>query len=93
MDTHLSVSAEQLLPRLYCYAEDRAITHLFRVASSLDSLVVGEPQILRQVKDSFQDALTHNATGVILNKLVKKAISVAKRVPHGNPDCGKTRFP
>ena len=80
VDTHLSVSAEQLLPRLYCHAEDRAITHLFRVASSLDSLVVGEPQILRQVKDSFQDALTHNATGVILNKFVKKAISVAKRV-------------
>ena len=80
VDTHLSVSAEQLLPRLYCHAEDRAITHLFRVASSLDSLVVGEPQILRQVKDAFQDALTHNATGVILNKVVKKAISVAKRV-------------
>ena len=71
---------EQLIPRLYCHAEDRAITHLFRVASSLDSLVVGEPQILRQVKDSFQEALTHNATGVILNKLIKKAISVAKRV-------------
>ena len=80
VDTHLSVSAEQLLPRLYCHAEDRAITHLFRVASSLDSLVVGEPQILRQVKDAFQDALTHHATGVILNKVVKKAISVAKRV-------------
>lgn len=80
VDTHFSVSAEQLLPRLYCHAEDRAITHLFRVASSLDSLVVGEPQILRQVKDAFQEALTHNATGVILNKVVKKAISVAKRV-------------
>ncbi len=80
VDTHLSVSADQLQPRLYCYAEDRAITHLFRVASSLDSLVVGEPQILRQVKDCYQNALTHNATGVILNKLVKKAISVAKRV-------------
>ena len=80
VDTHLSVSAEHLLPRLYCHAEDRAITHLFRVASSLDSLVVGEPQILRQVKDAFQDALTHNATGVLLNKVVKKAISVAKRV-------------
>ena len=80
VDTHLSVSAEQLMPRLYCHAEDRAITHLFRVASSLDSLVVGEPQILRQVKDAFQEALSHNATGVILNKVVKKAISVAKRV-------------
>ncbi len=80
VDTHLSLSAEQLLPRLYWHAEDRAITHLFRVASSLDSLVIGEPQILRQVKDCFQNALTHNASGVVLNKLVKKAISVAKRV-------------
>ncbi|MCY4614334.1 MAG: glutamyl-tRNA reductase [Nitrospira sp.] len=80
VDTHFSVSAEQLLPRLYCHAGDPAITHLFRVASSLDSLVVGEPQILRQVKDAFQEALTHNATGVVLNKVVKKAISVAKRV-------------
>lgn len=80
VDTHLSLSAEQLLPRLYSYAEDRAIMHLFRVASSLDSLVVGEPQILRQVKDCFQAALAHHASGVILNKLVKKAISVAKRV-------------
>ncbi len=80
VDTHLSLSAEQLLPHLYRHAGDRAITHLFRVASSLDSLVVGEPQILGQVKECFRDASTHNASGVILNKVFQKAISVAKRV-------------
>ncbi len=79
-DTHLSLSAEQLLPHLYRHEGERAITHLFRVASSLDSLVVGEPQILGQVKGSFRDALTHKASGVILNRVVQKAISVARRV-------------
>ncbi|RMH07688.1 MAG: glutamyl-tRNA reductase [Nitrospirae bacterium] len=80
VETHFSLSAEQLLPHLYWYAGERAISHLFRVASSLDSMVVGEPQILGQVKDAFRLALTHNTSGVILNKLAKKAISVAKRV-------------
>lgn len=80
VDSHLSLSAEQLLPHLYWHSGDRTIAHLFRVTASLDSMVVGEPQILGQVKDAFRSALTHNTSGVILNKLVKKAISVAKRV-------------
>src|SRR5574341_789041 len=79
-DTHLSLSSEQLTPHLYWYEADRAILHLFRVAASLDSMIVGEPQILGQVKDAFDVALGHRASGVILNKLVRKAISVAKRV-------------
>ncbi len=79
-DTHLSLSSEQLTPHLYWHMDDRAIGHLFRVAASLDSMIVGEPQILGQLKDAFEAALTHKASGVILNKLVKKAISVAKRV-------------
>jgi len=74
------VSSEQLTPHLYWQTGDRAITHLFRVTCSLDSMVVGESQILGQVKDAFEMALTHKATGLILNKVVKKAISVAKRV-------------
>ena len=79
-DAHLSVASEQLTPHLYWQTGDRAITHLFRVACSLDSMVVGESQILGQVKDAFETALTHKTTGLILNKVVKKAISVAKRV-------------
>lgn len=53
---------------------------MFRVAASLDSMIVGESQILGQMKDAFEVALSHKATGMILNKVIKKAISVAKRV-------------
>ncbi|WP_455370702.1 glutamyl-tRNA reductase [Petrachloros mirabilis] len=79
-DAHMSLSSEQLTPHLYWQTGDRAVTHLFRVASSLDSMIVGESQILGQLKDAFETALTHKSTGLILNKVVKKAISVAKRV-------------
>ena len=79
-DTHLSLSSEHLTPHLYWHAGDRAIGHLFRVASSLDSMIIGESQILGQIKDAFEVALTHKASGLLLNKVVKKAISVAKRV-------------
>lgn len=79
-DTHLSLSSEQLTPHLYWHTGDRAIGHLFRVAASLDSMIIGESQILGQLKDAFEVALTHKTTGVIMNKVVKKAISVAKRV-------------
>jgi glutamyl-tRNA reductase len=65
---------------LYLLDEHSAVRHVFRVASSLDSMVVGEPQILGQIKDTFDFALGKKATGVLLNKLMKKAISTAKRV-------------
>ena len=79
-DTHLALSSEQLTPHLYWHTGDRAIAHLFRVAASLDSMIIGESQILGQLKDAFEIALAHKTTGVIMNKVVKKAISVAKRV-------------
>ncbi len=65
---------------LYVHEGEDAIRHIFRVSSSLDSMVVGEPQILGQIKDSFDFALNKKSTGVLLNKLMKKAISTAKRV-------------
>lgn len=65
---------------LYIYDDMQAVRHIFRVASSLDSMVVGEPQILGQLKAAFELALSKKTTGVLLNKLLKKAISVAKRV-------------
>jgi glutamyl-tRNA reductase len=79
-DTHLSLTPDQLTPHLYWYEEDRAVHHVFRVAASLDSMIVGEPQILGQLKEAFETALSHKASGIILNKLLRKAISVAKRV-------------
>ncbi|MDA8084526.1 MAG: glutamyl-tRNA reductase [Nitrospiraceae bacterium] len=57
-----------------------AVRHVFRVASSLDSMVLGEPQILGQIKAAFDFSLSKKTTGVLLNKLMKKAISTAKRV-------------
>lgn len=79
-DAHLSLSSEQLTPHLYWHEGDRALGHLFRVASSLDSMIIGESQILGQIKEAFEVALTNKSTGIILNKVMKKAISVAKRV-------------
>ncbi len=65
---------------LYVHGGPDAVQHVFRVSSSLDSMVVGEPQILGQIKDAFEFALAKKTTGVLLNKLMKKAISTAKRV-------------
>lgn len=79
-DHHTGLSAEEWNACLYLYSADEAIRHLFRVASSLDSMVIGEPQVLGQLKEAFDTAMHQKATGVILNKVFRKAISVAKRV-------------
>lgn len=65
---------------LYGYRDEEAIRHLFRVASSLDSLVMGEAQILGQVKEAFRQALAGNSTGIALNRLMHRAFRTAKRV-------------
>ena len=74
------VSDEQLSPHLYMKMGQEAVTHLFRVASGLDSLVVGEPQVLGQVKEAFNVASQFGATGPLLNKLFHSAFAVGKRV-------------
>lgn len=71
---------EDLRPFLYIYRDTEAIKHLFSVASSLDSMVLGEPQILGQLKEAYRKAVAAHATGPILNRLLHKAFSVAKRV-------------
>jgi glutamyl-tRNA reductase len=65
---------------LYFHSGPAGVLHSFRVAASLDSMIVGEAQILGQLKESFEFSLERKATGVMLNKLMKKSISVAKRV-------------
>lgn len=71
---------DTLRPYTYTYRGEDAVHHLFKVASSLDSMVLGEPQILGQLKDAYRYALEkHHAKG-ILNRLLHKAFSVAKRV-------------
>lgn len=74
------VPREQLDPHLYVLSGEEAVKHIFRVSSSLDSMVVGEPQILGQVKDAYTCAAHVQATGNVLNRLLHKAFSVAKRV-------------
>ena len=65
---------------LYVHQDSEAVRHLFRVAASLDSMIVGEPQILGQLKNAFRNAVDNASTGAILNKLMHKSFSVAKRV-------------
>lgn len=73
-------SAEDLAPFVYAHKNDEAVRHLFTVAASLDSMVLGEPQILGQLKDAYKTALSLNSTKIILNSLLHRAFFVAKRV-------------
>jgi len=75
---HLEPSA--LEGALYTYAGTDAARHVFRVASSLDSMVIGEPQILGQVKAAYTTALSQHTTGIVLNNLLEQAFHIAKRV-------------
>ena len=75
-----AVQPNSLAPHLYEFHEREAIRHLFRVASSLDSLVVGEAQILGQVKESWTVAKEVGAIADTLNPLLQRAFSVAKKV-------------
>jgi len=77
---HHGISGEELNGYLYHYEGEEAVKHLFRVSSSLDSMVLGEPQILGQVKDAYGYAAEFRAIGPILDKFFNKAFSVAKRV-------------
>ncbi|MFH1130481.1 MAG: glutamyl-tRNA reductase [Pseudomonadota bacterium] len=65
---------------IYCYSEKNALTHIFRVASSLDAMVVGENQIVGQVKEAFAVAEKARATGPMLRRCMHRAFSVAKLV-------------
>ncbi len=80
LDEYFAVPAAALVPHLYEYREREAVRHLFRVASSLDSMVVGEPQILGQVKESYMVAREVGAVSTRLDGLLQRAFSVAKRV-------------
>jgi glutamyl-tRNA reductase len=71
---------QQLEPYLYQLPQDRAVKHAFRVASGLDSMVLGEPQILGQFKDAVRTAQAAGTLGLILNKLFQRTFSVAKSV-------------
>ena len=74
------LSRTDISPYLYRYPNAQAVRHAFRVAAGLDSMVLGEPQILGQMKEAFAIAHKTGVTGKILNRLFQQTFSVAKRV-------------
>jgi glutamyl-tRNA reductase len=80
LTSYHGLEAGSLDENLYEHQGEEAIRHVFRVASSLDSMVIGEPQILGQIKTSYGYAAEFKTAGLILNRFLHKAFSVAKRV-------------
>jgi glutamyl-tRNA reductase len=77
---YFAVPPHDIQPHLYEFREREAVRHLFRVASSLDSMVVGEPQILGQVKDSYTVAREVGAVSTHLESLLQRTFTVAKKI-------------
>src|SRR5437660_3868026 len=75
-----SLPQDYFREHLYSHVDDQAVRHMFRVASSLDSMVIGEPQVLGQVRRAYSVAVEAGTTGRVLNRLVHHALRVAKRV-------------
>jgi glutamyl-tRNA reductase len=80
LQSYFQLDGVELNRHLYEYNEQEAVRHLFRVAASLDSMVVGEPQILGQVKEAYATARAVGAVRAQLDQLVTRAFAVAKRV-------------
>ena len=80
LSNYCQIDLQELKKFTYSYCELDAIRHLFRVSTSLDSMVVGEPQILGQIKEAYDRALSAESSGTVLNRLFAKAISVGKRI-------------
>ncbi len=78
-DCH-NLSADEIKPYLYHYTVEEAVRHVMRVACGLDSMVLGEPQILGQLKSAYNDAEKAGTTGKLLGRLLQHAFSVAKQV-------------
>ncbi len=77
---HTSISLDELTPHLYVHFEDRAVHHLFAVSSGLDSMIVGEQQILGQVRSSLKAAQESGSAGRVLNEVGQSALRVGKRI-------------
>jgi len=80
IDEHKNIPIGQFEDALYIHKNEHATRHIFRVAASLDSMIVGEPQILGQMKEAYQTATLAKTVGSILNRLMNRTFFVAKRV-------------
>jgi len=88
MEQWFKLPRQQFTNHLYMYEDDQAIEHLFRVTSGLDSMVIGETQILGQVREAFLFAQKEKATGTLFNTLFKQAVTLAKRA-HSETSIGE----
>ena len=80
LSQHSGLELSELMPHLFAYHHEEAISHLMRVAAGLDSLVLDEGQILSQVKKMYRLGQEHRSIGPILNRLLNQAVSTGKRV-------------
>jgi glutamyl-tRNA reductase len=80
LEAFQQVPAASLSPHVYTLPQDRAVPHAFRVASGLDSMVLGEPQILGQMKQAVKSAEAAGSLGLVLNRLFQRTFAVAKDV-------------
>ncbi|MDF2723695.1 MAG: glutamyl-tRNA reductase [Paenibacillus sp.] len=88
LETWFGIPRQRMKDYLYIYEDRQAIEHLLRVTCGLDSMVIGETQILGQVRDFFLKAQKEKATGTIFNTLFKQAITLAKRA-HSETSIGE----
>jgi glutamyl-tRNA reductase len=89
LEQWFKIPRKEFNSHLYMYENDRAVEHLFRVTSGLDSMIIGETQILGQIRDAFLLAQEERATGTLFNRLFKQAITVAKRA-HSETSIGES---
>ena len=80
LSRHSGLATSELSPHIFSYHHEEAVAHLLRVAAGLDSLVLGEGQILSQVKKMVRLGQQHDSIGPILNRLLTQAVSTGKRV-------------
>lgn len=80
LSSYHQVPAAELRPALYCRTDREAVRHIYSVAAGLDSLLLGESEILGQVREAYHVAMAHGVTGRVLNRLFQSALEVGKRI-------------
>lgn len=89
MEQWFGINREEFTQHLYIYEDEQAISHLFKVTCGLDSMVIGETQILGQVRNAFLTSQRHRATGTWFNMLFKQAVTLGKRA-HSETSIGES---
>ena len=87
-----NIPLENLDEHLYVHTGEDAVRHIFRVSAGLDSMCLGEPQILGQVKDAYSYAVHNNTAGAVVNKLFPQGVFRGQEGKDGDPDRRLGRF-